>query len=113
MITKNVDRVLDNYGYMIVEKMQNKLLTGRAPYGSKVASGQLINNLDFKWKYTNGLYEFSLVGPPQLGYVDRGRRPYGRGVISKNKKGIFTINNRFPNISAIQKWIKEKRLPLR
>jgi hypothetical protein len=106
--TINVDRVLNKWSDIVIKKIIKTLLSA-----NKSASGALINSLDAKWNKNNGLYSFTLIGNKTLQYVNDGRKPYGRGAVVHNKRGVFQINNRFPNIKAIEQWIRIKNIPIR
>jgi hypothetical protein len=74
-------------------KVMVALLKGNKPY-PKVASGSLVNSINYKLKDTAEGIQIQLYANDYLQYVDRGRRP-----------------GTYPPIRAIMKWASIKGLP--
>ena len=83
----NVTKVMNKYGDYMLELARKRLVTG-----NKNATGNLLNSLQYKIKFTNGIYELQLTGLRYLINVERGRRAGAKR----------------PPISAIENWIKVK-----
>lgn len=88
---QEVQRVIDKYGEKLVERIVKKLQAG-----NKVATGNLINSITYKYSYTNGQYKIQITGAPYLINVDRGRR----------------AGAKMPPIKPLMAWIKAKRIPI-
>ena len=74
-------------------KVMVALLKGNKPY-PKVATGSLVNSINYKLKDTAQGLQIQLFANDYLEYVDRGRRP-----------------GTYPPIRAIMKWAQIKGLP--
>ena len=86
---QEVQRVIDKYGEKLVERIVKKLQAG-----NKVATGNLINSITYKYSYTNGQYKIQITGAPYLINIDRGRR----------------AGAKMPPIKPLMAWIKAKRI---
>ena len=75
----------------LVERIVKKLQAG-----NKVATGNLINSITYKYSYTNGQYKIQITGAPYLINIDRGRR----------------AGAKMPPIKPLMAWIKAKRIPI-
>lgn len=89
MYPEELIKVLTEYGGQVVEEMKTRL-RGL----SKVASGELINSLEFVVEVKNGQVVLSILGASYLDYVDKGRRP-----------------GKMPPIAPIKEWCKVKGIP--
>lgn len=74
-------------------KIMVAVLKGNKPY-PKVASGSLINSINYKLQDTAQGINLILVANDYLKYVDQGRRP-----------------GTYPPIQAIKKWVAIKGIP--
>ena len=88
---QEVQRVIDKYGEKLVERIVKKLQAG-----NKVATGNLINSITYKYSYTNGQYKIQITGAPYLINVDRGRRAGAKP----------------PPVKPLLAWIKIRRIPI-
>ena len=88
---KNTFEYLDNVGIMVTDKIMDMIQRD-----NKVASGRLLNSIDYDIKGdTRG---FELV----VEYID-----YGKFVLSGRKKG-----GRLPPVKEIEKWLRIKMVPI-
>ena len=62
----------------------------------KVATGNLINSITYKYSYTNGQYKIQITGAPYLINIDRGRRAGAKP----------------PPVKPLLAWIKIRRIPI-
>lgn len=86
-----VERILDKWGENIVYLMKQKLQAG-----NKVASGNLINSLSYRYRQAGNNYTLEITGAPYLINVDRGRRP-----------------GKYVPIQPLINWIKVRRIPIK
>lgn len=93
MADKIVDTKLANEFGRDYVKIMVALLKGNKPY-PKVASGSLINSINYKLQDTATGIQVQLVANDYLKYVDQGRRP-----------------GTYPPIRAIQRWVSIKGIP--
>lgn len=101
MATQILDRKLLNqfgkdYVNVLVFLLKNNTIpsrTGLPPY-PKVASGRLINSIDYRLRETATSLQFQLLAENYLEYVDKGRKP-----------------GTYPPIQAIRRWTQLKGLP--
>ena len=93
MADKIVDTKLANEFGKDYVKIMVALLKGNKPY-PKVASGSLINSINYKLQDTATGIQVQLVANDYLKYVDQGRRP-----------------GTYPPIRAIQRWVQIKGIP--
>ena len=85
-----------DYVNVLVYLLKNNTVPSRAglPAYPKVASGRLINSIDYRLKETAQGIQFQLLAESYLEYVDKGRKP-----------------GTYPPISAIRNWARIKGLP--
>ena len=85
-----------DYVNVLVFLLKNNTVPSRTglPAYPKVASGSLINSIDYRLRDTAQGIQFELLANDYLKYVDKGRRP-----------------GTYPPIRAIQKWAQIKGLP--
>jgi hypothetical protein len=85
-----------DYVNVLVFLLKNNTVPSRAglPAYPKVASGRLINSIDYRLRETAQGIQFQLLAEDYLQYVDKGRKP-----------------GTYPPISAIRKWARIKGLP--
>lgn len=93
MENKFVDKKLANEFGRDYVKIMVALLRGNRPY-PKVASGSLINSINYRLQDTAQGINVVLLANDYLQYVDRGRRP-----------------GTYPPIQAIQRWVTIKGIP--
>ena len=74
-------------------KIMVALLKGNKPF-AKVASGSLINSINYRLQDTANGIQFQLLANDYIKYVDKGRRP-----------------GTYPPINAIKQWARIKGLP--
>lgn len=91
MVTE-VQQVINKWGNILVNTMKNKLVSGR-----KIATGNLVNSLVFKYSFNAGRYTIQITGEKYLINVDRGRRAGAKR----------------PPIQAIINWINIKRIRIK
>lgn len=87
-----ISKVIDKYGEKLVERIVKKLQAG-----NKVATGNLINSITYKYSYTNGQYKIQITGSPYLINVDRGRR----------------AGAKMPPIKPLIAWMKAKKIGIK
>lgn len=90
MANKIVDTKLANEFGKDYVKIMVGLLKGNRPF-AKVASGSLINSINYRLQDTANGIQVQLLANDYLQYVDRGRRP-----------------GTYPPIKAIQRWVQIK-----
>jgi hypothetical protein len=90
---KFIDKKLANEFGKDYVKVMVGLLKGNKPF-PKVASGSLINSINYRLQDTANGINVILLANDYLQYVDRGRKP-----------------GTYPPIRAIQKWVSIKGLP--
>jgi hypothetical protein len=78
-----IQEAIDFLGLEFINEMANILRLE-----DKVASGSLMNSLDYKVEKNNQGYSISIIGEKHFIYVDEGRRPGGK----------------MPPIDKIQRW---------
>lgn len=85
-----------DYVKLIVELLKNNTISSRPglPAYPKVASGKLINSIDYRLKETTEGIQFQLLAENYLQYVDKGRRP-----------------GSYPPIAPLKQWARIKGLP--
>ena len=93
MADKFIDKKLANEFGKDYVKIMVGLLKGNKPF-PKVASGSLINSINYRLQDTANGINVILLANDYLQYVDRGRKP-----------------GTYPPIQAIQKWVSIKGLP--
>lgn len=93
MENKFVDKKLANEFGRDYVKIMVALLRGNRPY-PKVASGSLINSINYRLQDTAQGINVVLLANDYLQYVDRGRKP-----------------GTYPPIQAIQRWVTIKGIP--
>jgi hypothetical protein len=93
MADKFIDKKLANEFGKDYVKVMVGLLKGNKPF-PKVASGSLINSINYRLQDTANGINVILLANDYLQYVDRGRRP-----------------GTYPPIQAIQRWVTIKGLP--
>jgi hypothetical protein len=93
MADKFIDKKLANEFGKDYVKVMVGLLKGNKPF-PKVASGSLINSINYRLQDTANGINLILLANDYLQYVDRGRRP-----------------GTYPPIQAIQRWVTIKGLP--
>lgn len=93
MDDKIIDRKLANEFGKDYVKIMVRLLKGNKPF-PKVASGSLVNSINYKLKDTAQGVQLILEANDYLKYVDKGRRP-----------------GTYPPIRAIMKWTQIKGMP--
>jgi hypothetical protein len=93
MADKFIDKKLANEFGKDYVKVMVGLLKGNKPF-PKVASGSLINSINYRLQDTANGINVILLANDYLQYVDRGRKP-----------------GTYPPIQAIQKWVSIKGLP--
>jgi hypothetical protein len=93
MADKFIDKKLANEFGKDYVKVMVGLLRGNKPY-PKVASGSLVNSINYRLQDTANGINLILLADDYLKYVDRGRKP-----------------GTYPPIQAIQKWVSIKGLP--
>lgn len=97
MADKLVDKKLANEFGKDYVKVMVSLLKNNRPY-PKVASGSLINSINYRLQDTANGINVILLANDYLKYVDEGRKP------STNPRSK-------PPIQAIQRWVAIKGLP--
>ena len=90
MANKIIDTKLANEFGKDYVKVMVGLLKGNRPF-AKVASGSLINSINYRLQDTANGIQVQLLANDYLKYVDQGRRP-----------------GTYPPIKAIQKWVQIK-----
>jgi hypothetical protein len=93
MADKFIDKKLANEFGKDYVKVMVGLLRGNKPY-PKVASGSLVNSINYRLQDTANGVNLILLADDYLKYVDRGRKP-----------------GTYPPIQAIQKWVAIKGIP--
>jgi hypothetical protein len=93
MADKFIDKKLANEFGKDYVKVMVGLLKGNKPF-PKVASGSLINSINYRLQDTANGINVILLANDYLQYVDRGRKP-----------------GTYPPIQAIQRWVTIKGLP--
>ena len=93
MADKFIDKKLANEFGKDYVKIMVGLLRGNKPY-PKVASGSLVNSINYRLQDTANGVNLILLADDYLKYVDRGRKP-----------------GTYPPIQAIQKWVAIKGIP--
>lgn len=93
MADKFIDKKLANEFGKDYVKVMVGLLKGNKPF-PKVASGSLINSINYRLQDTANGINLILLANDYLQYVDRGRKP-----------------GTYPPIQAIQRWAAIKGLP--
>ena len=93
MADKFIDKKLANEFGKDYVKIMVALLKGNKPY-PKVASGSLINSINYRLQDTANGINVILLANDYLKYVDQGRKP-----------------GTYPPIQAIKKWAAIKGLP--
>jgi hypothetical protein len=90
-------KVMDSYGQIISEEIV-ALLARKG----KNATGVLSNSINYEITLDEDRIELTIVYADYGKYVLSGRRAYGK---SDPQKGM-------PNITAIEKWIRDKKIPV-
>ena len=90
MANKIIDTKLANEFGKDYVKVMVGLLKGNRPF-AKVASGSLINSINYRLQDTANGIQVQLLANDYLKYVDQGRRP-----------------GTYPPIKAIQRWVQIK-----
>ena len=93
MENKIFDKKLGNEFGKDYVKIMVAVLKGNKPY-PKVASGSLINSINYRLQDTANGIQVQLLANDYLQYVDQGRKP-----------------GTYPPIRAIQRWVSIKGLP--
>ena len=83
----HLEKVLEEYGVAVRNEYQDRLIKD-----GKIATGDLLNNVDFQIKQDGTIYEVGLNLEYYWKYVENGRKPGGK----------------FPPLNAIREWIKVK-----
>jgi hypothetical protein len=96
LTSKLLNQFGKDYVNVLVYLLKNNTVPSRAglPAYPKVASGRLINSIDYRLKETAQGIQFQLLAESYLQYVDKGRKP-----------------GTYPPISAIRNWARIKGLP--
>jgi hypothetical protein len=93
MADQLIDKKLANEFGKDYVKVMVALLKGNKPY-PKVASGSLVNSINYRLQDTANGINLILLADDYLKYVDKGRKP-----------------GTYPPIQAIQKWVAIKGIP--
>jgi hypothetical protein len=93
MADKIIDKKLANEFGKDYVKVMVALLKGNRPF-AKVASGSLVNSINYRLQDTANGINVILLANDYLKWVDRGRKP-----------------GTYPPIQAIQKWVAIKGIP--
>jgi len=93
MADQLIDKKLANEFGKDYVKVMVSLLKNNRPY-PKVASGSLVNSINYRLQDTANGINVILLANDYLQYVDRGRRP-----------------GTYPPIQAIQRWVAIKGIP--
>jgi hypothetical protein len=93
MADKLIDKKLANEFGKDYVKVMVALLKGNRPY-AKVASGSLVNSINYRLQETANGVNLVLLANDYLTWVDRGRKP-----------------GTYPPIQAIQRWVAIKGIP--
>lgn len=88
-----VDKKLANEFGKDYVKIMVALLKGNRPF-PKVASGSLVNSINYRLQETANGIQVQLLANDYLQWVDKGRRP-----------------GTYPPIQAIQRWVQIKGIP--
>ena len=83
----HLEAALEEYGEAVRNLYQDKLIRG-----NKIATGDLLNSVEFEVKHEGTIYEVGLNLASYWKYVEYGRKPGGK----------------FPPVNAIRDWIKVK-----
>lgn len=83
----HLEKVLEEYGVEVRNTYQDKLIRD-----GKIATGDLLNKVDFKIKHDGAVYEVGLNLADYWKYVEYGRKPGGK----------------FPPPDVIRQWIQVK-----
>lgn len=81
-----LEKVLDNMGRQFVDDLKSELISL-----GKVASGDLVNSINYRVQNNNGVLSIEIYSEDYLKYVDGGRRP-----------------GKMPPIKAIKPWVESK-----
>lgn len=84
-----VQKVLETYGKQVLAEMKNRLINA-----DKVASGTLLNSLEYKVEKEGKTDVLNIYGESYLDYVDKGRPP-----------------GKMPPVQAIRAWCKIRGIP--
>jgi hypothetical protein len=93
MADKLIDKKLANEFGKDYVKVMVSLLKNNRPY-AKVASGSLVNSINYRLQETANGVNLVLLANDYLTWVDRGRKP-----------------GTYPPIQAIQRWVAIKGIP--
>ena len=93
MADKIIDKKLANEFGKDYVKVMVSLLKNNRPY-AKVASGSLVNSINYRLQETANGVNLVLLANDYLTWVDRGRKP-----------------GTYPPIQAIQRWVAIKGIP--
>jgi len=93
MADKLIDKKLANEFGKDYVKVMVSLLKNNRPY-AKVASGSLVNSINYRLQETANGINLVLLANDYLTWVDRGRKP-----------------GTYPPIQAIQRWVAIKGIP--
>jgi hypothetical protein len=93
MADKLIDKKLANEFGKDYVKVMVALLKGNRPF-AKVASGSLVNSINYRLQDTANGINLILLANDYLKWVDRGRKP-----------------GTYPPIQAIQRWVAIKGIP--
>jgi hypothetical protein len=93
MADQIIDKKLANQFGKDYVKVMVALLKGNKPY-AKVASGSLINSINYRLRDTAQQIQVQLIANDYLQYVDRGRKP-----------------GTYPPIRPLLKWVSIKGMP--
>ena len=93
MADKIIDKKLANEFGKDYVKVMVALLKGNRPF-AKVASGSLVNSINYRLQDTANGINLILLANDYLKWVDRGRKP-----------------GTYPPIQAIQRWVAIKGIP--
>lgn len=125
---KNTYIVLEDYGIQITEEIMDLLSQrfndrlGRGFVSNKIASGRLLNSIDFYVQANNDGLGLNITYAKHGTYVLRGRKA-GKKIEkiregrtkkdgTKGKDVKYDSYTNFPNIDAIEQWIREKKIPM-
>lgn len=98
----NLIRVLEDYGKEAEALYKAKLTEGRPPYGTKNASGELLNSVKWGMKVNDRTYEVTLELADYWKYVEGG----AQGRATSPFGAVYPAH--WPPPSAIRQWIDIK-----
>jgi hypothetical protein len=88
----NVKEALDKFGFRLLDRIRQRLLTQNRPGGFPIpASGTLVNSLKHEVSESGNTTTLTAKAEDYYKFVDKGRRP-----------------GKFPPVDAIRKWVEVK-----